>query len=103
MSWIVEKVAIAVHADGYPAWDDCSDIAKAHFRRDARAAIKATLEHLRDNQSKEMIEVGNSEIDDCIDFWNYDSGAGYCVEQRAARTTMAAMLSQAITELNEEA
>lgn len=98
MSEIVEKVTAVISAAD-EAWDG----SKPHMEVLARAAIKATLEHLRDNQSKEMIEVGNSEIDDCIDFWNYDSGAGYCVEQRAARTTMAAMLSQAITELNEEA
>lgn len=36
------------------------------------------------NPAKEMIESGNHKIDECIDFWNYDSGSGYSVGQSAA-------------------
>lgn len=43
--------------------------------------------------TKKMILVGNDKIDECIDFWNYDSCAGYSVETFAANRTFTEMIS----------
>jgi len=52
--------------------------------------------------TKEMIYDGNTTIDDCIDFWNYDSGSGYCVEPHAAAACYRAMLTAASQEQNDD-
>jgi len=52
--------------------------------------------------TKEMIYDGNTTIDDCIDFWNYDSGSGYCVEPHAAAACYRTMLSVASQEQNDD-
>lgn len=59
----------------------------------ARAAVEALRE-----PTKEMIFNGNSKIDDCIDFYNYDSGSGYTVEPHAARETWSAMIDAILEE-----
>lgn len=56
-------------------------------RLKARAAIKATMEHLRDNVSDGMIEEGRRFID------------SFYGEHADARNTFTAMLSQALLEL----
>lgn len=57
----------------------------------AVAAIEAMKE-----PTKQMIYEGNSKVSDCIDFWNYDSGAGYSVEPHAARDTWQTMIDEAL-------
>lgn len=78
-------------------------------RQEATAAITAYLAQrekegwvmVPKEPTKEMIYDGNTTIDDCIDFWNYDSGSGYCVEPHAAAACYRTMLSAASQEQND--
>lgn len=80
---------------------------------DARLAVAAITAYLAQREkdgfvmvpkepTKEMIYDGNTTIDDCIDFWNYDSGSGYCVEPHAAAACYRTMLSVASQEQNDD-
>ncbi len=67
----------------------------------AREFARAAIDAMR-SPSKEMIAAGNEKIDECIDFWNYDSGSGYSVEQHAAFETFNAMIDAALATLPGE-
>lgn len=54
-------------------------------------AVGALLTEL-EKPSAGVIEDGNTEIENCIDSWNYESGSGYSVEQHAAHSCIKAMI-----------
>ncbi|RWF44281.1 MAG: hypothetical protein EOS65_02580 [Mesorhizobium sp.] len=60
-------------------------------RRLARAVIEAMRE-----PTKEMVDVGYTEINNNIDSWNYDSGSGYAVDDIAPSATWRAMIDAAL-------
>jgi hypothetical protein len=81
MSDIIESVARATnHAECEPhkaetgygdifGWDDVMPQVRERHRVLARAAIKATIEHLRDNVTDTMISVTRKEMDaGCVPF-----------------------------------
>lgn len=63
---------------------------------DLSPIARAVLRAMRD-PTKEMIYDGNTGIDDCIDFYNYDSGSGYTVEPHAAYHTWQKMIDAALS------
>jgi hypothetical protein len=65
------------------------------------AAI-AAIEAMRE-PTKEMVEPGYTAIHDCIDFYNYDSGAGYSVEPMAAADVWRAMIDSILKGARETA
>lgn len=98
MTDMIEKVARAIFEQfkralgGEGGFDDLTGEERLVMTGLARAAIEAMRE-----PTKEMIIAGNDTIDECIDFWNYDSGAGYCVETFAANRALTAMIDAALT------
>lgn len=61
--------------------------------KDARAAIEALME-----PTKEMVSAGYEKINENIDFWNYESGGGYSVDDIAPSETWRAMIEEALKE-----
>ena len=66
------------------------DQAEENALRQADAVLDALME-----PTKEMIIAGNDEIRDHIDFYDYDSGAGYSVEPQAAYACIRGMIKAA--------
>lgn len=86
------EAAVEMYRDTY------TDIGGTPHEKTVEAMIKAYLSAsgmvlVPRTATKEMIVVGNETIEECIDSWNYDSGAGYSVEQRAANQTFEAMIA----------
>lgn len=92
MTEILDRVTEAIRKEigtrhqGLPkgGWDGL-------MKKAAEAAIRAMFE-----PTKQMIEDGNTEIDNCIDSWNYDSDSGYCVGSHAAHHTWKVMINAAL-------
>lgn len=59
----------------------------------ARLALKAIRE-----PSKEMIEPGYTAMDEAVDFYNYDSGAGYFIEPSGPADVWRAMIDAALSD-----
>jgi len=103
MSTMVEKVARALCEAADDNWDwsifyivDANDTAETGrdvYRDMARAAIEAMME-----PSKMMVAAGYEKINENIDFWNYESGSGYSVEDIAPSETWRAMIQAALKE-----
>lgn len=89
MNPIIEKVARAMHADfeHIIPWNECRKGAKQYDRELARAAIRATLEHLRDNVSEGMITSGE------------EICGIYVISKDAQGDLFKAMVRQALDEL----
>lgn len=62
-------------------WEDKPD---KETTRLVYACVDEVLKSLAVYDDKIGISDANSKIDECIDFWNYESGAGYSVCQQAA-------------------
>lgn len=88
MSEMVDRVAEAI-ADAIEANSEADS--ENFMEALSRAAIGAMK-----LPTKKMIIDGNYEIDDHIDFYNYESGAGYPVEPQAAVACWSAMIDTAL-------
>lgn len=102
MTDMIEKVARAIYASHpfnnnhdslNPGFDGLSPAWREVMFMNARAAIEAMRK-----PTPEMIEAGNYAIDEHIDFWNYDSGAGYSVGSTAAVAAINAMIDAALSD-----
>lgn len=92
MSEIIEKVA---NAFGSVTWQENKTV--GDYRNEvARAAIKATLEHLRDNVSEEMVGVA---YDVAVDNGDYVDAGEFTLTMNSE--VLKAAFSQALTELEE--
>lgn len=103
MNPIIEKVARATnHAESEPhkaetgygdiyGWDDVMPAVRERHYAIARAAIRATLEHLKDHPSERVICEGESAA---------SIGIGKPSDDEALPRVWKAMLSQALAELD---
>ena len=104
---MIEKVARAIDRDAWSHFDAYCKLKQyspeeirtrmqesSHLQKsltNARAAIEAMRE-----PTQEMVDVGYREIDDCIDFYNYDSDCGYDLGAFAPTSTWQAMIDAAL-------
>jgi hypothetical protein len=96
---MVERVARAIRAAdmkhaGVADWAPWEEIHPPH-REVYLMRARAAIEEMRE-PTKEMVEVGYTEINNNIESWNYESDSGYAVEDIAPTATWRAMIDKAL-------
>lgn len=107
---MLKMVSAAIRADierqlgvlGYvsPAIDDDGEetgYLVVDGKIDLQSITKAAIKAMRE-PSKEMIDAGYTEINNCIDHYCYDSGSGYTLEAFAPTSAWQTMIDAALNE-----